>query len=92
MIHGSRDRSNGLVIFPRSQMIHDLLDDLIRPAPGGGILFSGHNYSRNQSRPRRREDAPIMDRRKPRRRYIFTQAGQIEPTTQAPESGLEADR
>jgi hypothetical protein len=24
MIHGSRDGSNGLVIFPRSQMIHDL--------------------------------------------------------------------
>src|SRR6202158_55113 len=55
MIHGSRDRSNGLVIFPRSQMIDDLLDDLIRPAPGGHILFSGHNYSRNQSGPRRRE-------------------------------------
>jgi hypothetical protein len=63
MIHGSRDRSNGLVTFPRSQMIDDLLDDLIRPAPGGRILFSGHNCPRNQSGPRRREGGPIMDRR-----------------------------
>jgi hypothetical protein len=32
MIHGSRDRSNGLVTFPRSQMIHDLIDNLVRPS------------------------------------------------------------
>jgi hypothetical protein len=38
MIRGSRDGSNGPVIFPWSQMIHDLLEDLIRPAPGGGFL------------------------------------------------------
>jgi hypothetical protein len=39
MIHGSRDGSNGLVTFPRPQMFHDLLDDLICPAPGSVSCF-----------------------------------------------------
>jgi transposase len=85
MIYGSRYRSTGLVILPRSQMIHDLLDDLICPAPGRRILFSGHNYHRNQGAPHRREGAPIMDRREPGPGFILYA---IEPTMHSPASGL----